>query len=315
MRAGLAFLVAVVAALVMCAAPASAAPRPLPVVYDFTAGIGAELADPGGSLPGTNDYGCRPTRQHPRPVILVHGTGGGQQTNWVTLGPVLKNAGYCVFAPTYGALSPVWPLSALGGLGPKAESARQLATFVDRVMAATGARQVDIVGHSQGTEIPTYWMKHLGGRGKVAHYVSLAPYWRQERDSGDARGDAVALFRRALGIPVPPQPECPDCVPPPADFTFNQAVRQPTPYLPGVAYTNIVTRDDQIVTPYWTGILDGPPGTDVTNIVVQDGCAIDRSEHASITSNRRSAAMVLGALDPANAPPVPCVPVAPYTGG
>ncbi len=295
-------------------APAAATPHPLPVVYDFTAGIGAELSHPGGSLPGTNDFGCRPSRSHPRPVILVPGTGGGRQTNWATLAPVLHNAGYCVFALTYGSLSTAWPASALGGLGPKVDSAWQVKGFADHVMSATGARQVDIVGHSQGTEIPTYWMKYLGGRDKVAHYVSLAPYWRQDPDSDDSRGDAIDTFRRALGIGRPSRPACPECIAPPADTSFNQAVRQPTPYLPGVTYTNIVTRDDEIVTPYSNGILDGPPGTDVRNVVVQDGCPIDRSDHASITSNRRSAALVLGALDPTHAPPVPCVAVPPFTG-
>ena len=95
---------AAVLALVFGAASADAAPRP-PVTYNFLDGARAELAHPGGSLPGTNDFSCRPTPRHPRPVVLVHGSGGGQQTNWATLAPVLANEGYCVFAMTYGALS------------------------------------------------------------------------------------------------------------------------------------------------------------------------------------------------------------------
>ena len=295
------------------AVPASAAPAPrYPVSYNFLDGIRAELANPGGSLPGTNDFRCRPTPDHPRPVVLVHGTGGGQQTNWAALAPVLANAGYCVFAPTYGALSTAWPVSALGGLGPKPDSARQVKTFVDRVLAATGARRVDIVGHSQGTEIPTYWVKYLGGRNRVGNYVSLAPYWRQGPDDDDARGEAIATFRRGLGI-ADPAP-CADCTAPPANQSFNEAVRSPSPYVPGIAYTNIVTRYDTIVTPYSAGLLDGPPGTSVRNVVVQQGCSADRSDHLSIVATRRSAALVLGALDPAHAPPVPCLAVPPVTG-
>lgn len=309
-------LLSSLAALIGSAGAAHATPRaPLPVTYDFLAGINAELAHPGGSLPGTNDFSCRPTAQHPRPVILVHGSGGGRQTNWATLAPVLVNEGYCVFAPTYGALGTVWPVSALGGLGPKLDSAWQLKEFIDRVRRETGSGQVDIVGHSLGTEIPTYWMKYLGGRGHVAHYVSLAPYWRQGPDDDDARGETIAAFREKLGIPAPARPDCPECTPAPADLNFNQAVRQPTPYLPGVRYTNIVTRDDEIVTPYDSGILAGPPGMSVTNIVVQDGCPIDHSDHLSITSNRRSAALVLRALDPRDRRQVPCVSVPPVTGG
>ncbi|MGB6124283.1 MAG: alpha/beta fold hydrolase [Gordonia sp. (in: high G+C Gram-positive bacteria)] len=323
MRTGRAFnvlLSAVVTVVVagLLATPVAAAPgapNKLPVTYNFLDGIRAELSNPGGSLPGTNDLTCRPTRQHPHPVVLLHGSGGGRQTNWVTLAAVLKNEGYCVFAPTYGALSPVWPASALGGLGPKTDSAWDVKTFIDRVLAATRTDKVDIVGHSLGTEIPTYWMKYLGGRGHVAHYVSLAPYWRQGPDDDDARGEAVTEFRKSLGILEPTRPACPACSTPPADLNFNRAVREPTPYLPGVAYTNIVTRHDEIVTPYSVGLLDGPPGTQVRNIVVQDGCARDHSDHMSITSNRRSAALVLNALDPAHPRRVPCVAVEPFTGG
>nr|WP_245555605.1 alpha/beta fold hydrolase [Gordonia soli] len=293
---------------------ADARPAPLPVTYSFLSGIQAELTHPGGTLPGTDDFSCRPAAEHPRPVILVHGSGGGRQTNWGTLAPVLKNAGYCVFAPTVGALSGIWPASAIGGLGPKEDTAWDLKRYIDRVRQATGADQVDIVGHSLGTEIPTYWMKYLGGRGQVGAYVSLAPYWKQAADEDDARGESIAMFRRSLGIPAPHRPACPECTAPPQDRDFNQAVRQPTPYLPAVRYTNISTRDDQIVTPYSSGQLAGPPGTDVTNIVVQTGCPTDHSDHVSIVANRRSAALVLGALDPAHAPPVPCLYVPPYTG-
>ncbi|WP_419231253.1 esterase/lipase family protein [Gordonia sp. CPCC 205515] len=305
----------IVVAILSVGVPALAQPPTrYPVTYDFLAGIDAELRNPGGSLPGTNDFGCRPSAAHPRPVVLVHGSGGGRQTNWATLAPVLANAGYCVYAPTYGALSTIWPASALGGLSVKRDGAWQIKMFVDRVLVATGASQVDIVGHSLGTEIPTYWLKYLGGRGKVAHYVSLAPYWRQGPDEDDTRSDLVALVQRRLGIaPLTPS-RCADCVSPPVDLDFNRAVRTPTPYLPGVRYTNITTRDDEIVTPYSSGLLPGPPGTQVTNIVVQQGCSIDHSDHLSIVANRRSAALVLNALDPDHRRPVPCVAVPPVTG-
>ncbi|WP_425323579.1 esterase/lipase family protein [Gordonia zhaorongruii] len=247
-------------------------------------------------------------------MLLLHGSGGGRQTNWGTLAAVLVREGYCVFAPTYGALSTVWPVSAIGGMGPKIDSAWQVKRFAQRVLAATGSRDLDIVGHSLGTEIPTYWMKYLGGRHDVAHYVSLAPYWRQGPDGDDVRGEEIARYRRLLGVASPGRPDCPECTAPPRGLDFNRAVRVPTPYLTGVHYTNIVTRYDGIVTPYTAGILRGPAGTDVENVVVQDGCRLDHSDHMSITSNRRSAAMVLNALDPAHRRQVPWVPVTPVRG-
>ena len=131
----------VVTALVLGEPSADAAPR-LPVTYNFLDGARAELAHPGGSLPGTNDFSCSPTPRHPRPVVLVHGSGGGRQTNWATMAPALANEGYCVFAPTYGTLSTQWPASALGGLGPKDDSAWQLKAFMSKVMTATHTDQI-----------------------------------------------------------------------------------------------------------------------------------------------------------------------------
>ncbi|MGY2060985.1 esterase/lipase family protein, partial [Nocardia gipuzkoensis] len=86
-----------------------------PVVYNFFAGIPGELTDPGGALPGSNDWSCRPTAAHPNPVVLLHGTGGGAQTNWGVYVPLLANEGYCVYALTYGAYDLPWPISAIGG--------------------------------------------------------------------------------------------------------------------------------------------------------------------------------------------------------
>jgi triacylglycerol lipase len=296
-------------------APAAHA-APLPVTYNFLAGIPAELANPGGSLPGSNDYTCTPSAEHPNPVVLVHGTAGSQQTNWISMVPTLKNAGYCVFALTYGELSPVWPASRIGGLGPKDVSAWELKLFVDDVLAKTGAEKVDVVGHSQGTQIPTYWAKYYGGAADIDRYVSLAPYW-QGSDDGSNYSDISAVFVEGLGLPptAVPDTNCPDCVPAPGDATFEAAIDAGGgPYVEGITYTNIVTRYDQLVTPYTSGILAGPPGIEVTNIVVQDTCSADRSDHLSIVANQRTAAMVLNALDPEHPRTVPCLAVPPYTG-
>ena len=68
-------------------------------------------------------------------------------------------------------------LDQFGGLDEIEKSAAALKTFVAKVRSATGAKQVDLVGHSQGTLMPNYWLKFLGGAPYVQHYVSLAPLW------------------------------------------------------------------------------------------------------------------------------------------
>ena len=85
-------------------------------------------ADP----PGANNWACKPTARHPRPVVLVHGTAGNKNTNWQTYAPLLANNGYCVFALTYG-VSAGTPkgLDQFGGLDAIETSAEQLKAFVD----------------------------------------------------------------------------------------------------------------------------------------------------------------------------------------
>ncbi|OZC29296.1 esterase/lipase family protein [Gordonia polyisoprenivorans] len=282
----------------------------LPVTYNFLGGIPDELAHPGGSLPGSNDFGCKPSAAHPEPVVLVHGTGGSQQTNWGTYVPLLKNQGYCVFALTYGAIDGApWPVSAVGGMKPMESSAAQLATYVDKVLAATGARKVDIVGHSQGTVIPDYYAKFLGGADKIDKYVSLAPLWQ-----GTNVGGAAVLMPlvRGLGLTDAQFPLCQACAQFDPTSPFLTKLRAGGVYLPNITYTNISTRYDELVVPYASGQLPG--GANVHNIVVQQGCSVDYTEHAGLAGSRRAAYFVLNALDPAHPKPVPCDRAAPITG-
>ncbi|MGY3684385.1 esterase/lipase family protein [Streptomyces sp. TE33382] len=88
------------------------------------------------ALPGANDWNCKPSAAHPRPVVLVHGTFVTGTLNWIELAPLLKAKGYCVFAPTYGRMPNIPVLAAIA---PMERSAAELKTFVDGVLAATGA--------------------------------------------------------------------------------------------------------------------------------------------------------------------------------
>jgi len=298
-------LTALVAALLPLA-PATA-DDPLPVPYQFlpSAILGGM---PDADAPGTNDWSCRPTPAHPRPVVLVHGTAGNRSTNWQTYGPLLKNNGYCVFALTYGVAPGVpYPFSALGGMNGMATSAAELKDFVDRVLAATGAGQVDIVGHSQGTLMPDYYAKFLGGAHRIHSYVSLAPLWH-----GTGLGDVRPLLALAFGDAVveQPAPFCVACGEMSASSDFMAAMRAGGVAVPGIHYTNIVTRYDELVQPYTSGTEPG-----MTNIVLQDRCPLDFTEHFEIAADKNATVLVLNALDPTHPRPLSCVPVLPFVGG
>src|SRR5699024_1190628 len=124
---------------------------------------------------GANDWDCTPTPDKPRPVILVNATFTTQALSYQAGAPLLKNAGYCVFTFNFGNPSGVaqLPVQAIGDLpGP----GRELAGVVDPALAATGAEEVDLVGHSQGAgALPDYYINELGGADKVHSRVGLAP--------------------------------------------------------------------------------------------------------------------------------------------
>ncbi|RJO77877.1 alpha/beta fold hydrolase [Nocardia panacis] len=279
------------------------------VNYNFFAGVPAELLHPGGALPGADDWSCRPDRDHPDPVVLVHGTGGGAQTNWGVYVPLLANAGYCVYSFTYGALDLPWPAAAIGGMRPIEDSGAELAALVDRVRAATGADRVDLVGHSQGNIVGNYYIKRLGGADKVNRLVALAPPWLGTEAVGN-----VAAFSRALGVGAVFDAAtglCRSCAQLAPDSEFLTALNADGIYNPSVTYTNIATALDEGVVPYTAGLVPAP---NATAIVVQDGCPLDYSEHAGIAGSPRAAAYVLNALDPAHPREVPCEFVPPFTG-
>ena len=238
-------------------------------------------------------------------MVLVHGTFGNRSTNWSTYGPLLKNNGYCVFAPTYGTLPGLpFPIAALGGFGDMRASAEQLGVYIDQVLTATGAAKVDLIGHSQGTLMPNYYVKFLGGAPKVHNYISLAPLWHGT-DSAP-----LPLFVQLFKLDPGAVPICTACGQMDAGSPFIAQMRDGGVAVPGVDYVNIVTKYDELVRPYTSGIEDG-----MTNIVLQDHCKADHSEHFQIAADRNATLHVLNALDPAHPRPLTCTASLPFVGG
>lgn len=303
LRRTLLALTALATFLTVCA-PAQASQK-YPVPYTFATSAVLAGTHVNGNAPGSNIWSCRPTRRHPRPVVLVHGTGGNRNTNWQTYAPLLANHGYCVFALTYGVAPGSPPgMDQVGGMTRMERSARQLRRFVARVLRVTGARKVDIVGHSQGTLMPDYWVKFLGGARLVHDYISLAPLWH-----GSGGSSGLADLMRAAGYDEAGTPVCGACAQMQTGSTFLRHLRAGGVAVGGVHYTNIVTRYDELVTPYTSGIQPG-----MTNIVVQDRCARDHSDHLELAADPVAAAIVLNTLDPKHRRPVPCRLVLPVNG-
>ncbi|MEV5932616.1 alpha/beta fold hydrolase [Streptomyces sp. NPDC052079] len=248
---------------------------------------------------GWNDWSCKPSAAHPRPVVLVHGTLGNSVDNWLGLAPYLKHRGYCVFSLDYGQLPGV-PF--FHGLGPVEKSAEQLDAYVDDVLAATGAAEADIVGHSQGGMMPRYYVKFLGGADEVNALVGIAPSNHGTTLNGLTK--LLPFFPGAEDLLSKTTPALADQI---AGSAFLTKLNAGGDTVPGVRYTVIATRYDQVVTPYRSAYLSGP---NVRNVLLQDLCPIDLSEHLAIgLFDRIAFHEVANALDPAHAKRTTCASV------
>ncbi|MBF6435107.1 esterase/lipase family protein [Nocardia cyriacigeorgica] len=296
-------------------APASrsmVAAGPGPEATAALAAFAYGLLHPNAAPPGANDWNCRPTPQHPRPVVLMHGSWMNAYDSFAYLSPRLARAGFCVFALNYGqlgvleggGLGPLMP--GRNAVGPMAQSARQLADFVDRVLGETGAESVDIVAHSQGGTVAAHYLKFEGGDTDVDRLITLGATYHGTSLLGIA---ALGRAINDLGLDI---------------LGFNQLFVGPanieqvigSPFLhalnvggdtvAGVDYTVIASRWDEIVNPYDLTFLRPGPGATVANLTLQDGCEQDLSDHLTMMYSPRAMSMVLRALDPAAHPELVC---------
>lgn len=337
MCGGLVGLVLFVSAVALSDAAGAAPSTPhYPVIWSFltTAVIagaenGPDVAPPGSNVP------CIPSADHPDPVILIHGLAANQNDNWQTLSPFLADQGYCVFSLTYGNNdSASRPFNEIGGLTDMALSARKLATFVDFVRAATHAKKVDFVGHSEGGTMPDYYLKFLGGSRVVAKFVMLSgvphgtTFWGLSDlyDLGSAYGYGAQANQLTAF--------CGSCAEFLVGSSFMRTLDAPNalatpeeaatcPYdgaaVDGVDYTSIATEYDELVRPYNSDFMDprcatAGDGIGVDNITVQDQCPTDFADHLSINGDKVAARDVLNALDPAHAQRVHCTLTLPAVG-
>src|SRR5882724_10132611 len=106
--------------------------------------IGLNAPPASAATGGVDDGSCKLSAAHPRPVVTAHGLFGNGPGNFLAAAPLLAGQGYCVFTPTYGqSLIP-----GVGGTDYVQNSAKEFGGYVDKVLAATGAAKVDVLGHS-----------------------------------------------------------------------------------------------------------------------------------------------------------------------
>ena len=186
------------------------------------------------------------------PVVLVAGTFFGDKSSDAYFTPLatrLRKDGFDVV---------VWAIPN-HGLGDIAESAGVLAEFVGDLRARAGAERVDLVAHSQGGLVSRYFIKNLGGDEQVDSLVSLAAPHYGTREANIA---SFLGFGSCAGIV--------SCEQMAVGSSFLDDLNDGDDTVGDIAYTNIVTRFDEVVVPYRNGFLHNDGNN--TNVTLQSQC-------------------------------------------
>ena len=226
------------------------------------------LAEEGPPPPGAN-VACDPTREHPYPVVLVHGTFETMDQNWSVVSPRLKEEGYCVFALNYGNRG----LEYIGG------SARELDRFVNNVLRFTDAEKVQIVGHSQGGMMPRRYIKTFEAGNRVEDLIGFAPSNRgtELEDGITEPAETATPDARSKGASGP----CFACDQQAAGSGFLHRLNKGDDTLGSASYTQIATEDDEIIIPFYRCFLKGEKNT--RDLILQNSYRSEYNVDPTIT--------------------------------
>ncbi|MGW1720686.1 esterase/lipase family protein [Streptomyces sp. NPDC002156] len=169
------------------------------------------------------------------PVVFVHGL-SSSSSSWNDWVADFKADGYT--ASELDAWSYSWSQS-------NVTTAQQLATEVQRVLAATGASKVDLVVHSMGALSARYYLKNLGGTSYVDDFVSTA---------GTNHGTTVASWCSWLYT---------SCAEMYTGSSFLTALNSGDETPGSVAYASYWSNCDEALTPDTTAILSGATNVEV----------------------------------------------------
>ncbi len=136
----------------------------------------------------------------PRPIIVLHGY-AMNRANFLLLARRLARAG---LGPVFGF--EYW------SLGKTSSAARRLGAYVESVLEATGAEQVDLIGHSMGGMVSRYYVALGGGAERVRTLITIGSPHGGTGVSGFGIGrpnrelyPGSSLLERLESAPLPPE--------------------------------------------------------------------------------------------------------------
>ncbi|KAF9194893.1 hypothetical protein BGZ51_007113 [Haplosporangium sp. Z 767] len=176
----------------------------------------------------------------------------------------------------------------IGGITDIRDSAKELDEFVTTVLSASGAKNVELIGHSEGTVVARWYVKFLDRHQKVNSVISVSPVGKGSSLQGLV--DAIRAFGIEKSLVALVQQYCVACTQLVEGSELMQELyADGHGIVPGVRYLNIATRKDQIVTPFTNGLTnfiamqrhtphDSPDprvakaAQDSKNLVIEDYC-------------------------------------------
>lgn len=223
---------------------------------------------------------ARPTLDRPYPVVLIHGTISSKNV-WQNLVLRLREDNFVVFAPDFG----------VHGTQDIPTSAEDVGAYIEQVREATGAEQVDVVGHSQGGLLARYWINEMGGEDVVHHLVSLGAPHRGTTLMGMlgpllttemTQRMAAATIRRVFGAAGMQQI---------IGSPLMDTLAASPDTRPHIRYTCLATRNDSTVVPHENAFLSEREDAVVHNAFVQD-LGVARCRHDELPSHPGVQALV-----------------------
>jgi pimeloyl-ACP methyl ester carboxylesterase len=194
------------------------------------------------------------------PVLLIPGTAYSPKSdfswNWM---------------PALTRLGVPWCAVALPGNGMgDIQTAAEYVVNAIRKMSGSGQRRISIVGHSQGGMVPRWAFRFWPDtRRMVDDLIGIAP-----SNHGTLDADVVCIAA------------CP-----PSFWqqrrraAFIDAVNSPQETFPGISYTVVYTRTDEVVFPNLnedgSSSLHGGGG-EISNTAIQEICPLDLNEHLAV---------------------------------
>lgn len=216
-----------------------------------------------------NDPDFAPT--HESPVLYIHGVTSRSRA-FRPNAERLRDEGFWVWGYDYGDMF----APGFYGMGNLDSIIEDVHANVDHVLEQTGAKQLDIVAHSQGGLMTKLFIAN-GGASKVRRVVAMGANFH----GTDVRGRAtrfaplISRYPRAASTLASP-----GVIQQLADSPWVRTHLNVPDTYPEIVYTSLYSPADVLVTPNETSMLASVSGADVVNINVAEAYGGYAPRHA-----------------------------------